>query len=117
MRRLTHAMKLDLLWRSQAGVCAGCGLPVRRRLKRAHDPDAPSFDHVIPLALGGSNGLANGLLKHVACNRAKGHSPPTGCDRIWLEAARVRRARLTQERKKAARSRTHGLAAATPLGN
>lgn len=102
---MNHTMKLELLWWAQSGLCAGCGMPVPKRMKNAHDAHAPSFDHVIPVALGGTNGLANGLLKHVACNRDKAHSAPTGCDWIWLEAARVRRARMTQERKKAKRRR------------
>ena len=78
------AQRRALRW-AQGSICAGCGghLPSATRVK-CHDPDYPTFDHVVPRSKGGLRTLANGLLKHLRCNQARGDRPPNGCDRLWL---------------------------------
>jgi endogenous inhibitor of DNA gyrase (YacG/DUF329 family) len=52
--------------------CQICGQPVDR--ERQHpDPLAPSVDHRLPLACGGTNELANLQLAHLRCNLSKRH--------------------------------------------
>lgn len=60
---------IDIAWRS----CWRCGICRKRvRPSLAHpDPRAPSLDHKIPLAAGGSNDVANLQLAHLVCNLRK----------------------------------------------
>ena len=51
------------VWRQFGGQCANCG-----------SPELIEYDHVIPLALGGSNTARNLQLLCADCNRAKGAS-------------------------------------------
>lgn len=104
---LKHRHRLAILWLAQDGICAGCGRPVRKRSatpgQHSDAPDDPTFDHVATAISGGSNGLRNGILKHRACNEARGSRPPTGCDHLWHEVVRVKLARARQDRRKTAR--------------
>jgi hypothetical protein len=59
---LSDAVKA-FVWQRDGGRCVGCG--ARERLE---------FDHVIPLALGGSNTARNLQLLCESCNRRKGVS-------------------------------------------
>ena len=54
--------------------CHLCGKKVPRTAT-APDPRAPSLDHVVPLALGGTHTRANVALAHLGCNIAKGTRP------------------------------------------
>jgi hypothetical protein len=51
------------VWRRDEGRCVRCG-----------SPEALEFDHVIPLAMGGSNTARNLQLLCEPCNRTKGAS-------------------------------------------
>jgi hypothetical protein len=51
-------------------TCQLCGLPTDRKLRTPH-PEAPTIDHVIPLAGGGSHVLANWQTAHSYCNSVK----------------------------------------------
>ena len=55
--------------------CHICEQPIDYALKT---PDPMSFevDHLIPLARGGTDTLANKAASHRACNRAKWHTMP-----------------------------------------
>lgn len=53
------------------GRCHLCGARVRLGLKAPH-PLAPTLDHVIPLAAGGTHEPANVRLAHFLCNSRKG---------------------------------------------
>lgn len=85
---------------AQRGRCAGCGelMGLGKQAPRAR-PTYPTFDHVMPKSQGGTGGLANGLLKHRACNEGRGDTPPTGCDRIWQRVAHDRLASPEAERR------------------
>jgi len=50
--------------------CGICGCRVDMKLKHP-DPMFGSIDHIVPLAAGGSNGLANLQLTHLRCNLSK----------------------------------------------
>jgi 5-methylcytosine-specific restriction endonuclease McrA len=50
--------------------CGLCNKPVNRRKRHPH-PLAPSIDHIIPLAKGGTNDLTNLQLAHLHCNLEK----------------------------------------------
>ena len=52
------------LWLRDAGLCGICGEPA--------DEAGFHIDHVLPVALGGSNDEANLQVSHPACNLAKG---------------------------------------------
>ena len=61
---------IDRLYASQCGVCTGCGLQLEnsrdRRVKNHYE-----VDHVMPVALGGSNTADNLQLLCCPCNRRK----------------------------------------------
>ena len=60
---------IDIAWRSRwrCGICGG-----RVRPSLAHpDPQAPSLDHILPLAVGGSTEPDNLQLAHLICNLRK----------------------------------------------
>lgn len=46
----------------------------------------PTYDHVIPRALGG--GKSDILLSHLHCNSLKGDRPPTACEVLYLTFVR-----------------------------
>lgn len=52
-------------------VCQLCGEPVDRAA-RFPDPFAPSLDHIVPVARGGSHDITNLQTAHVRCNVARG---------------------------------------------
>lgn len=56
-----------------SGVCQLCQLPVNSPSK----PEPPHFDHMIPLAGGGTNDPTNIQLVHRSCNLEKGCEPRT----------------------------------------
>jgi hypothetical protein len=51
--------------------CQLCGQPVQRDKVVPH-PDAPTLDHIVPLAAGGDHSYANTQLAHFRCNYLKG---------------------------------------------
>lgn len=51
-------------------ACAICGQPIDYRLKSPH-PDSFEADHIVPLALGGTDTLDNKQPAHRRCNSAK----------------------------------------------
>lgn len=51
-------------------TCGLCGKPVSRT-KRHPDPLAGSIDHIVPIAMGGTNDLTNLQLAHLRCNWEK----------------------------------------------
>ena len=77
---LTHKERA-LLNFMQNGMCGcGCG----RRLK------PPIWDeHIIPLALGGSNELFNRALWRQECSRAKTHGKTGDLARVWKAKAQA----------------------------
>jgi 5-methylcytosine-specific restriction endonuclease McrA len=52
--------------------CGLCGQPIPRVAIFPH-PEAPSIDHVVPLALGGLHEMANVQAAHFRCNSAIGY--------------------------------------------
>ncbi len=63
--------------RRQSSACSICGEPIDYTLPYLH-PQEFVADHVIPLAKGGPDTLANKAATHRACNRAKSdkhHAP------------------------------------------
>lgn len=84
------AQRRALRW-AQRSICAACGLhiPSVKRVKR-HDPEYPTFDHVVTRSAGGGRLLSNGLLKHQRCNQARANRIATGCDLLWLDFAQAR---------------------------
>lgn len=71
----------------QAGVCANCGGPLS--FEASHPNLRPTFDHVTPRALGGSN-HRNRVAMHGICNARKADRAPTGCELLMLEAVNAR---------------------------
>lgn len=62
----------DRLMRLQRGKCANCKVDIR---------DSADLDHILPLALGGSNDDANVQLLCVSCNRSKQAKHPS----VWAK--------------------------------
>ena len=52
--------------------CQLCGKAVKRTAK-VPDPLAPTIDHIVPLAAGGTHEPANAQCAHFSCNARKGH--------------------------------------------
>lgn len=82
VRRALLRQVRDVLWRLQGGLCAGCGLAMRRRWT--------TLDHVIPRSRGGFDGFGDVVAMHRDCNQAKRDRWPTGCELIWLLAVNAR---------------------------
>lgn len=57
------------------GTCGICGQPIFARFKHPHSFSL-SVDHIVPLARGGSDALANKQLAHLGCNSRKRDSLP-----------------------------------------
>jgi 5-methylcytosine-specific restriction endonuclease McrA len=55
-------------------TCQLCGLPVDREAE-VPSPLAPTIDHIIPLAKGGTHEPSNAQCAHFICNSTK-------CDRV-----------------------------------
>jgi len=73
-KRNSHAT-----WKAQSrlwhdGVkCYHCAVPLRlRAYARDLGSDTPEVDHLVPLALGGTDDDANLVLSCLRCNRSKG---------------------------------------------
>lgn len=65
------------LWQQQQGACALCGRSMpRSRADLAHatlwKKWRPTFDHIIPRAHHGSDGVDNLRLTHALCNKRRG---------------------------------------------
>lgn len=60
----------------QSNRCAICG--------EVFGSGKPTFEHVVPKALGGKN-ARNIVLTHERCNTLRGHAMPTGCLLIMRE--------------------------------
>lgn len=71
-----HVVTLKALIRRDKAVCHLCGDKVRLDLGIMHDL-APSRDHVIPLAKGGTHTWGNIKLAHRICNSIKRDTMPT----------------------------------------
>lgn len=72
------ATKLERVYRARVyerdnWCCQLCGEPVDRDPERPTDSMAPSLDHILPLARGGTHTYDNVQLAHFGCNSAKGH--------------------------------------------
>lgn len=63
-RKKTRHGEIAVLAQVHGGRCAICGFPLH-----AHEVER---DHIVPLALGGRDVLANKRLVHAICNRARG---------------------------------------------
>lgn len=61
----------DAVFKRDGFVCQICGDPIDMAAKMP-DPWAPSIDHIIPLACGGTHEPANVQAAHVICNARKG---------------------------------------------
>lgn len=72
----TRARWRELLWLKQKGRCGLCGhrfpLPGDGLHATVHEGFAPTFDHIVPRAAGGSDEFENLRLVHRACNYIRG---------------------------------------------
>lgn len=78
-RARTRGATIERVERDEIGerdgwICGICGLSINRNLKHP-DPDSPSLDHIVPLALGGEHTEANTQISHLYCNTVKGARP------------------------------------------
>lgn len=73
---------LRLLIEAQGNLCAHCEQKLPTRWTQANGR-APTIEHVVPWSKGGSNAIANLLVKHKMCNEAGGCRPPSRRDRKW----------------------------------
>jgi 5-methylcytosine-specific restriction endonuclease McrA len=65
---------LEKLWKLHNGICALCGERVPPPGKTNYPfGTEPTADHIIPVAKGGTNALANKQLAHYECNNLRGH--------------------------------------------
>lgn len=63
--------------------CQLCGKAVKRDAEVPH-PKAPTIDHIIPLADGGTHEPKNAQLAHFLCNAIKGAGVPASGDQLRL---------------------------------
>lgn len=65
-----EVVRRQLVYRRDGWVCQLCHRPVKRDAVVPH-PKAPTIDHIIPLAAGGTHSYANVQLAHFLCNSRK----------------------------------------------
>lgn len=63
------------IWVEAAGKCHWCG--------ESLEPEEASFDHYMPLGLGGSDGIENIVLACAPCNLSKGNLHPRVAE-LWM---------------------------------
>jgi len=63
-------------------LCHLCKQPIDPKLRTPH-PSAATLDHVVPLARGGRDWIANIRPAHLRCNRRKGRGPLARGDRYY----------------------------------
>ena len=63
--------------------CHICGKKINNRIKHPH-PMSLTFDHIIPLAEGGTHEPKNVSIAHMICNSIKGGSAQIGGDQLRL---------------------------------
>lgn len=73
--------KREDIFERDAWRCQLCGEKVRRDVHSRH-PDAPSLDHIIPLARGGTHSRINAQTLHLKCNCRK-HARSIGQLRLF----------------------------------
>lgn len=64
------------LFERDGWMCQSCGCDLDPALRGQHVPEAPSVDHVIPLARGGTHSWGNVVAVCLACNWAKNDRCP-----------------------------------------
>lgn len=77
------------LLKAQEGACYLCRGDFTER-------NGPSFDHVLPRALGGQT-PGNVLLAHIRCNQAKSDRNPTRAELAYLQTVNLRLADILEE--------------------
>lgn len=70
-RHTTTRDRIRAALRREARPCHICGGPIDYSLPSS-DPQSFQADHIVPLARGGANTLANSAPSHRVCNRSKG---------------------------------------------
>lgn len=73
-RKGTPLVNLSSIGDRDGWRCHLCGKKVDRNLRHPN-PLAPSLDHLVPLARGGTNDDANLAVTHLRCNLAKRDRP------------------------------------------
>lgn len=79
--------RLGRVYEADGGICHLCHMPVPVDVDPRHDT-APSIDHLVPTAFGGTDDESNLRLAHRLCNNRRGAVPmwaiPPGMfDNIW----------------------------------
>lgn len=64
--------KINYLISLYGEFCCICGASLDRKVKDEYSPEYITFEHVIPKAFGGEDGIANIRLAHLQCNQQKG---------------------------------------------
>jgi hypothetical protein len=64
-----HQMRL-IYYRRQGGLCWLCSEPIDL-FQPVHTYGAPSWEHIIPRCIGGSNTWVNVVMTHNECNKAR----------------------------------------------
>lgn len=82
-------MLLEKIAFIQHGRCVHCARGLEFGTHPVTADLFPTFEHVIPRALGGMN-VGNRLAAHRRCNMRKGDSRPTACELVWLLAVNAR---------------------------
>ena len=68
-------LPMNVLGERDGWRCHLCGMSVDRFLSGLH-PGMPSYDHILPVSLGGTDEHANLALAHLRCNIKKGNRVP-----------------------------------------
>jgi 5-methylcytosine-specific restriction endonuclease McrA len=68
--------------------CQLCGQAVPKQAE-VPDPAAPTLDHIIPLAAGGTHEYSNVQLAHFLCNSLKGNRAGLNDDQLRLVSGRL----------------------------
>ncbi len=73
---------------AQGGVCFLCGDALDTDNLPANSPMRASFDHVVPVSLGGEN-IGNRMAAHRDCNGRKGNRRPYACELLFLSVVNI----------------------------
>ena len=100
-RREQKRLKFEALRTRDGDSCWRCRRAMRFDLPRGHD-QAPTIEHRVPKAHGGTMALDNLCLCHGRCNREMGDATAEVKERLRLKAEAEQLARSRKRRKKAA---------------
>ncbi len=72
-----RGLRITRLMARDGNSCTICYEPLDRKIKDVEDHRYITFDHILPVSLGGMTAMDNLRLAHLKCNNDRGNQPIT----------------------------------------